>query len=644
MKYLFALLLLVLPGWAYGAGPTEAVDTSILTSDSLPLTVATSNRIYLTSGNISSATDGIIFGNSSNNVSLHLGDDTLFFGTGNGNNNRGLKWLGNGYPGGRDITIKGGAIVHGATDTTASGNVCFLFAGGCEILLDSVDAMVLGFDAHVVQGAGSAWKTWDVAARGGHWTSNVTAYISRCQQGGAVVINEQGNLAVDFDTIVGFSYHYDFDGVTIDTAPNAGVYFSGKLRLYGLDILTDARNDNYTYPSGGVCWGSTNSACIAVNRVEPGSIIRKNTLRAGVKWFGADEGVLLETCLGTVADPIYVDSNIIQDIHRGQDAYYGDLNVKGIKSRYHNKNVFIEHNDITAWVGDSSGNTSYGPKGVILEIVSHQNQGCDWGSGNGADTNVFWQNNTGVINATDSIIDSRNSAAHPGNMVTAVRLALMNEGGYSFYGSGNRIRRNNWTSPHVLYKVAGYDAAGNCDSAFIIEDTVQWSTPEYANIAKYVFDVGYDGQAFGNMALDVKYAGKTGDSLTAGTAINMRSDGAAGERDIALDRTLNITVNGNNSLPVSGASYWIVNGYGDTILTGTTGANGLISGVVRIWHEFRNATDSTTGYNDFTFKTLMGTDSTSGTSDVDWNNYDTTLVLAATAGSAPRTRLRGFKE
>lgn len=642
LRHLVALLLLALPGWAYGAGPTEAPDTSIFTSDSLPVVIATSNRIYIFSGNISSATDGVTFGNSSNNVSFHLGDDTITFGTGNGNDNYGFKWLGNSYPGGRDITIKGGAIVHGASDTTASGNRCFVFAGGCEILIDTVDAMVLGINAHVAEGPGSAWRTHDVKVRGGHWTTNVTAYTSRCQQDGAAVKNEPGNLAINFDTIAGFSYHYEFDGLTLDTSPNAGMYLSGKLRIYDCDILVDARNDNYSYPSGNTCYGSTNSACIAVNRVDAGSIIRKNNLRAGVKWFGADEGILLETCLGTVANPIYVDSNTI-NVHRGRDAYYGDLNIKGMKDRYRNTNVFIEYNDITVTVGDSGGNTAYGPRGVGIEIVSHEKQGCDWASGDGPDTNVVWQNNTVLVQATDSIIDAAGADTATNVGANAVRIATHDSAGYSYTRAGNIFRWNNLTSPHVIYAIAGYDAYGRCDSTLFDEDTVQWSTVEYTTIDKYVFRVGYNHQAKGNIGRDIYYSGKAGDSVTAGTAIEMWPSGDAGERNLALDRTLEITVNGNNGLPVSGASYWIVNGYGDTILTGTTGANGLISGVVRIWHEFRDGTDSTTGYNDFTFKALMDTDSTSGTSDVDWNNYDTTLVLSATAGSAPRTRLRGFK-
>ena len=250
------------PGWAYGAGPTSCVVNKVISS--LPYTSSDTDTCLECSGNLSSATNGILFDNSSNNVTLFLGDDTITFGTGNGDDNYGIEFFGDSYDGSRDITVKGGAVVHGASDTTADGNRCFLFGGGCEILLDSIDAMVLGYNAHVLMAPTSGWKTWDVEVRGGHWTTNVTGYTSRCDQDGAGVIAGTGSLVANTDTVSGFSYHWNIHDLVLDTCPNAGLYMSGKLRLYNLDVLVDARNDFYTYPSGNVCYGSTNSGCIAI--------------------------------------------------------------------------------------------------------------------------------------------------------------------------------------------------------------------------------------------------------------------------------------------------------------------------------------------------------------------------------------------
>lgn len=118
------------------------------------------------------------------------------------------------------------------------------------------------------------------------------------------------------------------------------------------------------------------------------------------------------------------------------------------------------------------------------------------------------------------------------------------------------------------------------------------------------------------------------------TAINFT--GGANASFIELRRTINLTVNGNNSLPVSGATVFVVDSYNDTVLNTTTSELGLATITSTYWKEFRIDADSIL-FQPFTLTAISGSDTTT-TSGFNLQGYsgqrDTTLVLSATEGSA----------
>ncbi|MHC4498866.1 MAG: hypothetical protein ACYS21_07110 [Planctomycetota bacterium] len=701
---------------------------------------------------------------------------------------------GSGYPGASNISIIGpGAIVHGATDTSADGNYPLGFAGGNNVLIQNVDAHVLGYNAHIINAEGGSYDMFDIEIDGGTWTTAVTSYTSRCNHDGSA-FDLDGNIA-DPDTTTGYDHQWKIHDITLSGCPGAGIVAAGKVIIYDNNITVDARNDLYSFPSGSVCWGSTNSAAILASQIEAGSQIYGNTLLADTNFAGCDEGILIEMAAGASDDSIKVYGNTI-NVHRGQDEYYGALNAKGIKMRYHNTYVLIDSNDITVTVADSAAHTSYGPRGVGLEVVSGPFQGSDFARGYGADSNTTWSRNTVKMIAADSQIF--NGESGPANNTNAVRVAirtnrwlgqrapgasnLANDStvgtftetnylaggqidsirwygyvasgtqtvcvsvyadngsrtgptgaaltsaseevsaasaawhtvnvadygitygqtywvmvgsdetglyvykatnaadtsftvnglcpdpwsggaiqigvnysigavvtpadGWTWSGTGNKFQYNNLTSPINVYKVGGFDGNGICNNWLALGDTVAWqdiSDSTGNGTEQYLVDIGYDYWCWDNTIKDIVAVGRIDDSLDAGSSIRMWTSGEDGEREIAYDHTFTLTVNGNNALPVSGASYWMIDSYNDTVATGTTPANGIVTGVVRTRREFRVLTDST-GFNDVTFKAKKATDSTSGAVTVAWDNKDTTLVLAATAGEgAVPTRLRGIK-
>ncbi|HUV30003.1 MAG TPA: fibronectin type III domain-containing protein [Acidobacteriota bacterium] len=598
------------------------------TITSLPYTVTEagtnySETLYVAGTHLSSATDGIQFGNSAHDVVLYLGTDTISFGTGNGDGHYGIRFFGDGVSGAYNIKIIGGTLLHNPSDTTVSGNVCLFSGGGRDIYIENLDATVKGYNGHVVRAPSSAYKTYNVEINGGTWRSDVTAFNSRCQYDGAVLIVGVGSLSD-----AGHDYHWKIHDVTVANCPAQGFCISGKSYIYNCTLTVDARNDFYTYPSGGVCYSAANSFTILASRMWAGTEIYNNLLLAGTNYAGADGGILLETCLGTATDSIKVYGNRI-DVHRGWDAYYGHMNPKGIKMRYHNRYVHIFDNDITITVGDTANpnNTAYGPNGIGLEVVTYPDQGCDWATGADADSNCVWENNYVEVRA----LDAEFSGTHPGLGASCVRVALKDDQGYTWTGAGNHFRYNHLKGCENIYKIAGYDAQGKCEQMFIYEDTIEFDETDYAGIGKYVFYVGYDLEAQGNIARDLWFVGRAGDSVRANGSIRMHTGGDAGERDLAIERTLRIYVQGNNDSLVSNAAVWAVNAYGDTAFVTSTGSTGGATGTARYWQEFRYAADSMQ-YNDYTLGAARGSDTTTIPFTVSWNQYVSTLTLSNTAG------------
>ena len=78
---------------------------------------------------------------------------------------------------------------------------------------------------------------------------------------------------------------------------------------------------------------------------------------------------------------------------------------------------------------------------------------------------------------------------------------------------------------------------------------------------------------------------------------------------MSLQRTLNLIVRNQDREPVSGAYVTATNNYGGIVVSGTTGSEGVVSGVVTYRWEVNTSGDSL-NFNPFILKAKKGADST----------------------------------
>ncbi len=139
----------------------------------------------------------------------------------------------------------------------------------------------------------------------------------------------------------------------------------------------------------------------------------------------------------------------------------------------------------------------------------------------------------------------------------------------------------------------------------------------------------------GNVTFFVGDEAYDADSITIRDAVflNGTSDGdidwhpSLSTGNVTIEYTMTVTVNDTLSNPVEGATVKAVATNGDTTSLGSTDANGQTSGILPKGY-YTNTPDSTI-YNDYSVFAYSGSDTTSWTTGLAWNNKDTTVTLAA---------------
>ena len=536
-----------------------------------------SETLYVAGTKLISTDNGIDI--RGHDIVLFLAADTITFGAGNGNDNWGIRFYGSGNNDGSSMTacrikIIGGTILHAATNDTPSGNVGIVFSGGSNIYFQNTNVVVRGANGHCLKRPSSSWGIWNVEYNGGRWTSNVVAYTSRCQYDGAAAM-----LSNSLQSLSGNDYHFKIHDVVMTKSPGQGLVIQGLTYVYDCSLTVDARNDFYTYPSGGVCNSSANSFAIIAQLLEAGSSVHDNVIRAGDQYLGCDGGIILQLSKGTAEKPVEIYDNDIL-LHRGHDQYYYDLNSKAFKSRYANKHAHIHDNRFIVQVGNSS-QSAYGVNGTAVDVVSYWDMDCDWAAGRYPDSFLVYENNYIEVLALDGSF----------NGGTCARFAITDNDGYTWEGAGNIWRNNHLKSAEVVYQIGGYDNDGMCNQMLILGDIIEYG-PDIYGFNQYAFNVGYDLNSIGNKARDCSF-------INGAQETDIHFTYGSGERTLALQRTLRILVLGNNDCPVAGATVTVKNNYNRTVLNTTTDQYGIASGVVTYRYEAEDGPDST-NFNDFT--------------------------------------------
>lgn len=593
---LFALPWIYKPGWAYGAAPESCQDSIVITQAQITAGYTLSDDdtcACFESAKLSSAS-GTALTISGRNILLVLNRnsdrDTLAFGTDGGGSDTGLFIFTN-----PDvdscITIKGGAIVHQSSDTTTSDNFAFVVSGATRLLLDDVNMKIMGYNGIGWKTPSSAWENRLVVIDGGEWESAVTSYTSRCNYDAIIFEYNEGGIDTTSDSGL------IIDGLIVRGAPGPALQVAGDVEIKNCSLYVDSRNDFYSYPSGGVCLGNTNSAGIIAQLLDAGSSIHDNVIIAGDDWYGCDVGILIQVAQGELGNEVEVYDNEIY-VHASHDKYYEYINAKGIKNRYgcDYLNIYDNYIEIEVATFDEA-DSGRGNMCAGLEVTSYAG-GSDWpgAGGNEPDSNVHYLHNEVMIIPVDS---NFNAAINFG--LACFRMATSDSAGHTWTAGGNIFDGQICTTPEWSHRWGPFDHGGEVHDFVSLRDSIYYSDSVWVNSINMAHFAGYNGPCPDNIVRDAYYGGRAADSATANAILDFCDGcGDPGDRDVSFERTLSVTINDGDGSPIEGAIFTAVDDYDNTQITDTTGADGIASGVVRYWKEYEVATDSTT-YNDFTF-------------------------------------------
>ena len=597
-------------------------DTSVLTSDSLPYTLDTDDRVYILTGNITTTANAISISSGTNRIILDGQGDTVFFATAGGHFCKGLSV--HGEESTTDIHIRNITFYHNPDDTLADSTIAVWVAGGVRVLFDTVNIHVFGTQDSTVATWAKILRTHDTNIslyswmfRGGSWSSLVWGFYSRLSGDGLLTQIPVSNAwCPPADSL----YHFIWDNVNI--SGQGGLQVEGRTWISACSIYVDQRNLRYHYPSedSGFRASCANQAGIASGEPWGPSRWTNNYIVKGTAHQGMDEGFIINGACGnanSVTDSLVrIDSNYIHVGFR-LDSYYGtSLRAKAGAARYGNKNVRIDHNTMIVDVGDTSSGNTWNPNGWGFKYITGGH-----GDAIFQDTNFVFENNHIEIVAKTATISGN---AHFQGIMMSVG-DYMDSAAYKPIENGVIFRNNYIKTPEWAYVFGESD--GECQYMEITgPDTVEFYVSD-ASIEHYTIACaqGANEHNFYNYVRDVLYTG-TGepDSLVylyLGNTLH-----SAG-----LKRTVTLFVKDAGGDPVSGADVWFVNAYGDTITETTTNASGLAYGLVKYWDIYSDFTDST-AYNDFTLGAQKAGDSSATTFTVEWDNHTDTLILSATGG------------
>ena len=374
-KYIVGIILLL--------AASVSADTTTITS--LPYTISVSNRVYLLTGDLTTAGDAITIATSGvHDIVIDFQGHTITYGT-NGTSGRVcINSSRTGTPG-YNWTIQNGYIVH---DPPASQ----LVSG----ILLSTDAIRPGW-AHDV-----TIQNMNITVRGGNAQAIVVVGSSNDREGGHAdssgyltdsynlriwnnTFNNEGNQFLRRDywldiatvhvggahytnntsgPISGFLYHVSYKHNVNTAAPHCNLHVQGEKLHAVIDsntFFTDARND---YPSAGMTSpiGSATEAYPLSIRggYDSGCVVHcyGNTIRSGTSWSGG-RGIFLSgvTASSFSRDSCILISNNDIRVHGGADKSNFPIEI-GVIVREGWRYVIIDSNYIQV-TGDNIGSWVY---------------------------------------------------------------------------------------------------------------------------------------------------------------------------------------------------------------------------------------------------------------------------------------------
>jgi len=598
--------------------PVWATQT-VITSAMLPYTANQAGTNYsetltVQGTSISSATSGINF--VGHDIVFNMGTDTLVYSTGNGSSNYGLRF-GNNY----NVRIVGGWLINGsATDTSGSGCTGITFATQPhDIYIGMLGNKAQSKNGHCVDSYGVGAGLYNVEIDGGEYWNLSRWYDSRCNYDGAAI-------RIDARTLSG-NYSISIHGITIHTSPGQGIVTMAPpttpniIHIYNNTITGDHRNDQYTAP-GGVCFSSANAFDILVRCCRSGSTIYGNTLRSGTS-YGGSRGLAIEMMNPEAG---YTPTTYVE-------IYNNDINTHEGPDNNHPKNtrsfavmvrpapagetgelkwVHFYNNTVVTGGDTATSATAYGSFPIAIGISNDVI----------ANRNIIIENNT-----------FRAYAATNGGVTSTAILLHGYTGSVSDPENSLIMRNNRFESDYYAVKYVDY--YGSVSGTLLRGDTIKLNTPLQTGYSTFFLGYGVGTQAVDNAIVDGVYEGSASD-----TNVNFMNGDAL---ELAIRRTLRILVLGNNALPISGASVTAKNLYNQTVVSGTTGENGLVSGIVTYWYESWADADSM-AFNPFTLIASKSGQADTALFNLAWNLYTDTLTLNLSGEAVGPQYIRGWHQ
>ncbi len=561
------------------------------TITSLPYTCSTPGDTYRLSGNLYAPGRALTIEGA--NVHVNGGGDTIWFNTAGSNSIWGI------FTHDIPCTIESLTVIQfSETGDSVQGIRVGGTTEGVDILYCNVH--VKGADSRNVYTEGVI----GLNIYGGNYTSFARRFVSRGWNYAACLLLNQQVAAYNG---LEYDYNYRVCNITIDSCPHTGIVVYGKCIIDSNTVYGSARNEMYTYPSDHFLHSAGNAFMIAIDNIEKGTKVRWNKIRNRTNHHG---------CRG-----IYVGQDVAWQSNHGCEVAYNDIDVSqgfdehygwsecsyGIRVRAYATldSAMIHHNLIKVYANndDNDSTAGHGCTGIAF-------------SANGIGDKIY--NNHVVALASP----------YENGLYGGKCYGLLIEHGNKPSDTGN-ISFNNYLSANTAPLKFGSD---NCSdwgagSKWISQgDTIVFASPTYTN--QYGFkgpvSLGFgSSNCYDNILRDPIFIYDS----TIATA------SSSGTQEITTQKTLKISVMGNNALPVRGAFATVTNDLGDVVMSEMTSVYGRCSSYVYIQYDrWSSGSHYDSTYNPFTIVVRKGNDSSTATPVISFSSPEVSVTLAATAG------------
>jgi len=599
VRFILSSILVLLATSVFGQGPGSCDDT--ITISSLPYTTVADDTCYCLSGNLTTATNGIYINHS--NVSIFGEGDTITFNTGSANSNYGVY-----FDSFEDsILLESLTVIQTAS---SPGDSCrAILAGNVnKIEISDCNAHVYGYNGMcVAHGLASAFTetnlrgVYNFFINDGNYTHFGDGFSTRSHNPSeALKLNMSKR-----DTILGEGdYHYRVSGITIDSCPHNGILANGKIFIDSNHIWLNAHNTDPVHAAEN-CYGigmgaagsDTIGGVIVGDTASAGSRISYNTIGVRDSYQGG-RGIYVGRVRGTSDNRIQVKHNTLT-VSEGPDADGDDAdgNCFGIRVRWEDEYVDIDSNTITMACDDSSTTSHVGGDGIGIFISAEleMQSAVDTAYGN-----IRIYNNTVTNTYSADVITSGMGVyglAFEIDSLGHFQVSGIDTGRNGTVANTVQSYNNNITS-NVTALVFGQLNAG-CVDALSTGDTLNWADTQYGSGVVAV-GFGADKSFIRNILRDPIYVNTSSADIYSGSG--------SGIREVFSQRSVSILVATLGGSPINNATYYVWNTYDDTVLTGSTGSDGLITGNVNydydLWTGASTHTDST--YNNIVIKAISG--------------------------------------